>query len=259
MLEALYNSTQPNQSQERPSDDQMPAPRTQVQMLTDEGVKQQVTDVVDMGAADAKPEPAADATETDPQSETLQALLDQHDASETPEPTTDAPTKDEAPNFDAPEMQAFADQFKQMMGVDLKEAYATFTQMQQQLQEANVAREQAAVQQTVNSLKTDWGVNDAEFTSRVDAVLRYADKLKPELRAQLDNADGIKLIWSQIEKRQSSAPSASASAASPKSTQSGTFKQSELAAMMRNEPQKYAAMQDTIAKAFAEGKIVYDL
>lgn len=262
MLEAL-NQQQGSSQPARPADDIMPTPRSQVKLLTDEGIKQPDTVVEPMSEESTVKEPQAEVSE---QEQTLQQLLDAHDAAQTETSQNDgtadnAPEASDTPDFNAPEMAKLAEDFKAAMGIDLKQAYETFVQAQEQIIQFQQQRQETELQSTVNSLKSDWGVNDAEFNTRVAAVLDYANKLDPKLRQAVDNPEGIKMLWNQIEKRQASAGSTPGGKSTPTSGASNvpTFRKSELFEMMRNNPALYNSRQAEIQRAFEAGRVIDDL
>ncbi len=267
MLEALQQTQQQDSNPPAQQSDSMPVPRTQVKMLTDDGIQKRDVTVSPMEETTETPETPVSKEQTDTeQDQTLQAMLDAHDAAQTETSQNDgtadnAPERSDTPNFDAPEMAKLAEDFKAAMGIDLKQAYETFVQAQTQLTQFQEQQQQAELQRTVDSLKSDWGVNDAEFNTRVAAVLDYANKLDPKLRQAVDNPEGIKMLWSQVEKRQAKSGSAPTSKATPVSgNNSGpTFRKSELYAMMRDNPALYNSRQAEIQRAFETGRVIDDI
>lgn len=101
----------------------------------------------------------------------------------TPEPTADA------------DFAKFNEDFKKYAGVDFKEAMESFKFVQQKYHEQ-------AVNEQKQALANEWGVQGEEFESRLTQVRERWSNLKPELQKQYDTNDGIKLIWTYIEKEQ---------------------------------------------------------
>lgn len=213
---------------------------------------------VDLEVSDSE----VDAGETTAETESgdtaldLEAELDAHEAELNKLPEF------EIPDFSAPEFAELSEQFEASTGIKLAEAAETFAAMQQQLAELQQAQQQDQSESAAKTLMSTWGVQDAEFNRRVDAVLRYVEKMSPERQALYDNVDGIDLIWKRISgnktpKAAKPAQTASASAATTKSTKS--FKKSDLRDMMLRNPRQYQAMEGEIDRAYALGNIVDDL
>lgn len=244
-------------------------PRSTTRTLTDDGIAPPSTEGLEPLNPPQQPQSeATEATETvgTAEEETLQSLLDAHDSTEVAN-VEDAPTTPTTPDFDAPEMKGFADQFKQYMGIDLKEAYESFTSMRDQyasiVEQYNSVKEQSAQQEyqrTVDSLKADWGVNDAEFNRRAQAVLDYVAKLPEGLRQQVDNPEGIKLVWGQIAKREGTpAKNTAVVPQGQSSVAPQSFKKSELLVMMTKNPALYESMQSQIIAAYEANRVIDDL
>lgn len=257
-LESFDN--QPTSLPERPADDTPIMPRSQVNVLTDDGVRTEETVATPMGEETTAPD--------DPETAALQALLDEHesssDTSETD--TADGETSDETKegiDFESPKVQALAKEFKEALGIDLKEAIDNYTQMTQMVQQQTQQRAEQEFQQAATTLKTEWGVNDAELNRRVSAVLDYANKLPEGLRQQFDSVKGVQLLWAQLERKSGGAPpQASSSGDAQRSTNpSGvqTFRKSELMKLMMEKPGTYTKMQAEIERAYAAGKVIDDL
>lgn len=241
-------------------------PRSTTRTLTDEGISPPPTEGLEPLNPPQQPQSGAtEATET-AEEETLQSLLDAHDSTEAAS-VEDTPTTPTTPDFDAPEMEGFADQFKQYMGIDLKEAYESFTSMRDQyasiVEQYNAVKEQSAQQEyqrTVDNLKAEWGVNDAEFNRRAQAVLDYVAKLPEGLRQQVDNPEGIKLVWGQIAKREGTPTKNTAVAPQGQSNAAPqSFKKSELMVMMTKNPALYESMQPQIIAAYEANRVIDDL
>jgi hypothetical protein len=248
-------------------------PRSTTRALTDEGITPPTTEGLEPLNPPSPPSPSEQSVgvgevggeqqSVTAEEETLQSLLDAHDS--TVEDTT--PTNPTNPDFDTPEMKGFADQFKQYMGIDLKEAYESFTSMRDQyasiVEQYNSVKEQSAQQEyqrTMDAIKTDWGVNDAEFNRRAQAVLNYVAKLPEGLRQQVDNPEGIKLVWGQIAKREGTPTKNNVVVPQGQSNVSPqSFKKSELLVMMTKNPALYESMQAQIIAAYEAGRVIDDL
>lgn len=226
---------------QRPPEDVPIKPRSTTKLLTDDGIQEV--------HVDAEP-----LTETvDP----LDAIMDAAEKAEVEEaPSSDEPT---APNFDTPEAQAFNDQFKQLVGVDLKTAYEQYTSMATAMQEQQAAMQQQQANVAVNALQEKWGVNEAEFNTRVEKVLAYTAKLSESDRAMFDSVDGIDRIWSRIGGKQSAPPISGGRQGGADSVQPKTFRKSELQDMMLNNPKLYSSMQAAIRNAYESGSVVDDI
>lgn len=258
MLEQLENTTPP----ERPSNDVPIQPRSMNRILTDDGVVNRDQTATPFDQQET-PATEAEAPPVDPTEAALQALLDEHEATSSSDEaaataeTQTSETSDE-PNFDAPEMKAFADQFKQYTGIDLKKAFDTYNQMAQQLETIRQQQQEVEFQQAVTNLKSEWGVNDAEFNSRIQAVLEYSNKLPEDLRQQFDSPNGIKMLWKQISKGGGVQPTTKTVP-----VQSGggekTYRKSELHQIMATNPGLYNKMQAEIQAAFESGRVIDDL
>jgi hypothetical protein len=208
------------------------------------------------GDAEVTDTEPVDSGETESTSFDLEAELDAHEAELNKLPEF------QIPDFSAPEFAELSEQFEASTGIKLAEAAETFAAMQQQLAELQQAQQQDQSESAAKTLMSTWGVQDAEFNRRVDAVLKYVEKMSPERQALYDNVDGIDLIWRRISgdktpKASKPAQTASASAATTKSGKS--FKKSELRDMMLRSPRQYQAMESAIDRAYALGNIIDDL
>jgi hypothetical protein len=173
------------------------------------------------------------------------------------EPTSTEP-EDVTAKFDTPEFEGFNKQFKETVGVDVKEAYEAFTQIQKQNEELRQQLEQQQAQVTLSTLSSEWGVTTAELDRRVNKVLQLVAEMEKKLpgsSSKYDSYDGIKQLWSHIEKKGAkSAPTTGGGKTEPKSK----FKASELRQMMHKDPDKYNQLQSVIAQAWANGEVIDD-
>jgi hypothetical protein len=187
-----------------------------------------------------------------------------NDASVSQAPANDSPSSEGDPLDDIiselnggssnPEgFEAFAQQFKEYVGVDLKEAVSNYERMVQ-------AQEAQQHQVLLSNISSQWGVQGEELDRRIEKVLQVVDKLKPEERAKYDSIEGIMTLWDRINRGSAKAPaSRGENSASPTSSTGGkTFKASEIEQMMFNDPAAYNAIQGDLAKALAEGRYIDD-
>jgi len=63
------------------------------------------------------------------------------------------------------------------------------------------------IRQQENELQQSWGVDEAEFASRMKMVRDYFKELSPAKQAALDNPDGARLIWAYLERSLPGGPS----------------------------------------------------
>lgn len=145
---------------------------------------------------------------------------------------------------------------KEFDGLSLREAVEGIKQLTEQFadlrqQQAVLRAEKAAIQ-----LKADWGVNDAEYARRADAVVAYLKKMgeeDPDLAAKYDSVEGIKLVWSHLSSKTPGGVKAKGGVASVGDIRS--FKRSEIDQMMRNQPAVYQANMAAIRAAMKAGRI----
>lgn len=178
---------------------------------------------------------------------------------EASEASTDAaPDSSETPiDWDSERVRKLSESFKDVLGVDLRETHNMVQQLREQYSAIQERQAEQALQAQLSSLQDSWGVNEAELNRRVNAVVEYASKLPEALRAQVDNPEGFKLIWSRIEQAKSTPVSAKTSGKSETSPQY-KFRKSELAEMMMTRPEEYSARQAEIAAAYAKGQVLND-
>jgi hypothetical protein len=158
----------------------------------------------------------------------------------------------EAPNFDAPEMTQFNEQFKQYMGVDLKEAFDTFASMKTELQQMKQQSMQSEATKVKDQLRAAWGVNEQEIARRAEVIQGFASQLPPNLQAELNTVEGIQLAWRVVSQDNTSV---SSRAITPVTTDKKIFSQVELQNMIINNPAEYAARESEIQLAYLEGRV----
>lgn len=155
------------------------------------------------------------------------------------------------PNRDTPEFKAFADQFKQYVGIDLTAALKRYEDIATLHEETLAMRSEVAAVEAKRSLQNAWSVNDAEFDRRLSVINAYAEKY-PDAVAKYDTIDGLQILYDRLAKRKTSKPSAGA--ATPTSS-AKRYKQSELQSLMTTDPASYKAQQAEIAQAYQDGRV----
>lgn len=163
-------------------------------------------------------------------------------------------TLTELPAFDpsAPEFEQFATQFKQVMGLDLKEAIERVQSIETLYAEALSLRSENAAIEAKRSLQTAWSVSDAEFDRRLDVINKYATKY-PEQVAKYDSLDGLQVLWDTLSKRKGSTPgSTKAAPATPQ-----RYKAADIRKLMSTDVEAYKAREAEFAKAYDEGRVDY--
>lgn len=196
-------------------------------------------------------EPTATEPDVDPDlAELVDSLPDD-------EPTTAEP-EDVTAKFDTPEFQDFNAKFKDTVGVDLKEAYNSFLEIQKQNQELRQQLEQQQAQVMLSTLGAEWGVTAAELDRRANKILQLVaemEKKSPGSSKKYDSYDGVKTLWAHIEKKGSkSAPTTGGGKTEPKSK----YRASELRQMAIKDPDKYNQLQSVIMEAWGRGEVIDD-
>lgn len=161
------------------------------------------------------------------------------EAEQTPDPTTDT------------DFAKFNEDFKKYAGVDFKEAMESFQFVRQQVHQQQVNEQKQA-------LANEWGVDATELDSRLTQVRERWQNLKPELQKQYDTNDGIKLIWTYIEKEQAKTQKVvpglqRSSTKLPAGSQAKyDFSQRQIDKMSNEE---YAKNANRIMNAYANGRV----
>jgi hypothetical protein len=150
-----------------------------------------------------------------------------------------------------PEFKAFADQFKQMVGVDLTEAMQRYEALTTLHEETVAMRSEVAAIEARRNLQTAWSVNDVEFERRVDTINKYAAKY-PDVVAKYDTINGLQVLWDKLSssKRNKAGTGASDVPASAK-----RYSAADLRKLMTTDVAGYKAIEADVAKAYAEGRV----
>lgn len=159
----------------------------------------------------------------------------------------------ELPNRDTPEFKAFADQFKQYVGIDLTDALKRYEDIATLHEETLAMRSEVAAVEAKRSLQNAWSVNDAEFDRRLSVINAYAEKY-PDAVAKYDTIEGLQILYDKLSKRKTSKPGAGAGASTP-APSAKRYKQSELQNLMTTDPASYKAQQAEIAQAYQDGRV----
>ncbi len=105
---------------------------------------------------------------------------------------------------DTPEAKKFAEDFKQYMGFDVDELRDGMKEFKRMNEEIVAYRNEKALKQQLNQVKSKWGIDDTAFDARMNQVVERFNKYPPEMKAKLDNPEGIELIWAKIQQEQQS-------------------------------------------------------
>lgn len=180
-------------------------------------------------------------------------LFDAGDSTETPEGDGEAePFSYESQRFkDLEEFVA-----KEFGGLSLREAVDSIKQLTEQFTDLRQQQAALSAEKAASQLKADWGVNDAEYARRADAVIAYLNKVRaenPELAAKYDSVEGIKLVWNHLSTKTPGGVKSKGSVARVGDIRS--FKRSEIDQMMRNQPAVYQANIAAIRAAMQAGRI----
>jgi hypothetical protein len=212
-------------------------------MLTDAPAVADVPDAVD----------APDAVED---TASLQDQLALHDAmTETAAPVDDAAPVDATPDWTSDRMVKMDADFKETMGVGVKEAFDMFNEMRAELTTLRETKQQDSVTQAAATIQKAWGVNDAEFTRRATEVAAYVKTLPEATQAAVDNVDGVQLVWQHLQARKATS---NATGGKPGNTTSGTpqsFSRADITRWMMTEPATYNKYATAIAAARLAGRI----
>lgn len=186
----------------------------------------------------------------------LEAALDDFDGVESESTETE---ETEEFSYESEQFQALEKFVKEKFGVEsLKEAVEGIIALQNKVAEFEQAQSAQTVEKTANQLKAEWNVNDAEYARRINLISDYHTKLRgsqPELAKQLDNAEGMQIIWNRIQKK---SPGVSSKGTRTTTTSGPTFKKSDITKWMLYEPATYQANAAAIAEARKAGRITND-
>jgi hypothetical protein len=150
-----------------------------------------------------------------------------------------------------PEFKAFAEQFKQMVGVDLTEAMQRYEALTTLHEETVAMRSEVAAIEARRNLQTAWAVNDVEFERRVDTINKYAAKY-PDVVAKYDTLDGLQVLWDKLS---SSKRNKAGTGASDVPANAKRYSAADLRKLMTTDVTAYKAIEADVAKAYAEGRV----
>lgn len=174
-----------------------------------------------------------------------------------PEDQPEAPPADITPDFTKPEYEKLSADFKSAMGVDLKDAFETFTQTASQLKEMTAKMQEMESQRTLTELQDAWDVTPKELDRRVDAVLKVYSKMSPAQVEKYNSLQGVQDIWASIESKKAGKVTPS-TGGQKQAKGPDRMKASEIRDMMFNNPQLYSQNQAKIAEALRLGLVDQD-
>lgn len=100
---------------------------------------------------------------------------------------------------DTPEAKKFAEDFQKYLGFSVDEFRSAAKDYQATIEYMNQVRQEQYINQSVQSLSKDWGVDATETKARLEKVQERFGKYNAELQSQLDSIEGAKLIWAKLE------------------------------------------------------------
>lgn len=157
---------------------------------------------------------------------------------------------------ESPAFVKLATDFKEAMGVELKDALETFNETKRQLDEMRQELQAQRSRDTLNSLQDAWDVTPKELDRRVDLVLKTFKKMTPKQVEKYDSLQGIQDMWAKIDSSKSKqAPSSGGQKAT---TPTKRYKQSEIRDMMMNNPKLYDQNSAMLSEAFRLGLVDQD-
>lgn len=217
-------------------------------------VDAEVTEVAEPETTEATEVADAEATEEKPTD--LNAALDEYEGTTE---TTEEPVEEFS--YESEQFQALEKFVKDKLGIpSLKDAVEAINALQEKVASFEQAQAAQTVQTVQNTLQAEWGVTEAEYNRRITLVSEYHSNLlkqNPALAKQLDNAEGIQLIWSRLDKTKKS-PGVTAKGVGSVGSKGRTFKKSEITNWMLNDPATYQANAAAIAEARKAGRITND-
>lgn len=244
MVDVAQQTTTETQEEKQPSLEERLASldteqqQEESQVSTPEESKQPPQEVKE----ESKPSlPSLDELELPPQAESTQ-----------PQPEEVKPPQGE-------EYEKFAKDFREYLGFDIDELKAGMQELQQlrEYETQRVAQQQQ--QQELESLRTEWGVDQSELDNRMNMILERFAKYPPEMQQRLDNLEGAKLIWAKLQQEsemsQQQVPAFQKSSGKTASGQQAMFTKSEIQSMSSSE---YAKHADKILKAYQLGLVNLD-
>jgi hypothetical protein len=179
-------------------------------------------------------------------------------------PEAPQPETVEAPSVSEPEATEPVDELETQKDDEALEAFAK--QLEQfygitpdGLREMKEFVETAKAAQAAESLRNEWGVERDEFDQRMNLVLERFEKLPPTMQQALDNNEGIKLLWNNIQAEQGATtpqrpnvPTFDRANRGAPTQSPFLFTQSELNALPADQ---YAKMNPQILLAYANGQV----
>lgn len=157
---------------------------------------------------------------------------------------------------ESPAFVKLANDFKEAMGVELKDALETFNETKRQLDEMRQELQAQRSRDTLGSLQDAWDVTPKELDRRVDLVLKTFAKMTPKQVEKYDSLQGIQDMWAKIDGSKSKqAPSSGGQKAT---TPTKRYKQSEIRDMMMNNPKLYDQSSAMLSEAFRLGLVDSD-
>lgn len=157
------------------------------------------------------------------------------------------------PEFQLPEgVDQFAEQFKTVMGFELKDLQVLGKELQQY-------RQKEAVVKMAQELQSDWGIDRSEYDRRIQIIGERFKSMSPEQRQHYDSTWGAKALWNEIEIEQlksgnGTAPRFQRSSGVNPGNQRAMFTKTELDELAK-DPAAYARNADAILYAYQNGLV----
>lgn len=198
----------------------------------------------------SQPEEEGEKPEEEEEELDLDAIVsDLSEAEEGEKPTEVDPTS-------KPEFVKLAADFKDAMGIDLKEAMDAFNATKAEMQSMQAKIQEMEAQRTLADLQDVWDVTPKELDRRVEAVLAVFNKMTEAQKEKYNTLEGVQQIWTSIEgKKAKVAPS---SGGQKPATPVKRYKMSEIRDMMLSNPTLYDQNQAMLEEAFKQGLVDND-
>lgn len=162
---------------------------------------------------------------------------------------------DGPPDFTKPEFAKLSTDFKEALGVDLKDAYENFTKIAEQNQQLVARIQEIEAQRTLSDLQTVWDVTPKELDRRVAKVLDVMNKMSPAQLEKYNSLEGVQQVWTSIESKLPVSKVAPSSGGQKPTTPVKRYKMSEIREMMMNNPTLYSQQQSALEAAFRDGLV----
>lgn len=161
------------------------------------------------------------------------------------EPSVEESTQDESEDE---QHRLFREMFEKTFGVAPEV-------LKEELQTTRLEREKQAAEAELNRLKSDWGVDEGELSSRLMLIKERLEALPEASRAALDNYEGINILWNAIQHEKGSVQVPRYERSSTVNTASNKpmFTREQLKAM---SPDEYRRNNDQILYAYQHGLVV---